>query len=90
MMGEPRRQAFETAAERYVSFYLAHMATEEQQILPLAEQVLTEDDWAELDQAFSANRDPLAGHEPEADYRALFTRIVNIVPAPIGLGASSR
>ena len=92
MMGEPRRRAFEDAAERYVSFYLAHMATEEQHILPLAEKVLTDDDWAELDQAFSANCDPLAvpGREPEADYRALFTRIVNLVPAPIGLGSANR
>ena len=89
MMGEPRRQAFEEAAERYVSFYLAHMAMEEQQILPLAEQVLTDDDWADLDEAFSANCDPLTGHEPEPDYRALFTRIVNRVPAPIGLGPAS-
>ena len=87
MMGEPRREAFEQAAERYVSFYLEHMAMEERQILPLAEQVLSDDDWAELDAAFGANRDPLTGHEPEADYRALFTRIVNMVPAPIGLGA---
>ena len=90
MMGEPRRQAFEEAAERYVSFYLAHMAMEEQHILPLAEQVLTDADWVELDQAFSTNCDPLSGHQPEADYRALFTRIVNLVPAPIGLGAASR
>ncbi len=90
MMGEPRRQAFEHAAEGYVSFYLAHMAMEEQQILPLADQVLTDDDWAELDKAFGANRDPLTGHEPEADYRALFTRIVNMVPAPIGLGPAGR
>ena len=91
MMGEPRRQAFEQAAERYVNFYLAHMLVEEQQILPLAEQVLTDADWAELDAAFGANRDPLTthGHAPEADYRALFTRIVNLVPAPIGLGAAS-
>ena len=36
MLGEPRRQAFEQAAERYVNFYLAHMMVEEQQILPLA------------------------------------------------------
>ena len=86
MLGEPRRHAFEQAAERYVAFYLAHMAMEEQQILPLAEKVLTADDWSELDEAFLANRDPLTGHEPEADYRALFTRIVNLVPAPIGLG----
>ena len=92
MMGEPRRRAFEAAAEQYVNFYLAHMATEEQHILPLAEQVLTDVDWAELDQAFNANCDPLAdpGREPEADYRALFTRIVNLVPAPIGLGGPSR
>lgn len=88
MLGEPRRQAFEEAAQRYVDFYLQHMALEEKQILPLAERVLTETDWRELDEAFSANRDPLTGHEPEADYRALFTRIVNTVPAPIGLGAA--
>jgi hemerythrin-like domain-containing protein len=86
MMGESRRQAFERAAERYVDFYLAHMALEEKEILPLAERTLTESDWAELDEAFDANRDPLTGHEPEAPYRALFTRIVGIVPAPIGLG----
>jgi hemerythrin-like domain-containing protein len=89
MIGEPRRQAFEQAAERYVDFYLAHMAMEEREILPLAERVLTDDDWADLDEAFSANRDPLTGCEPEADYRALFTRIVNAVPAPIGLGSAS-
>jgi hemerythrin-like domain-containing protein len=90
MLGESRRLDFEKAAERYIEFYLAHMALEEQRILPLAEQVLTDDDWRELDAAFSANRDPLTGHEPEVDYRALFTRIVNIVPAPIGFGPPSR
>ena len=87
MMGEHRREAFEQAAHRYVDFYLAHMALEEKEILPLAERVLTEDDWAQLDEAFGANRDPLTGHEPEAEYQALFTRIVSLLPAPIGLGA---
>lgn len=88
MLGEPRRKGFEQAAERHVDFYLAHMAMEEHDILPLPERVLTEADWSELDEAFSANRDPLTGHEPAADYRALFTRIVNLVPAPIGLGSA--
>ena len=87
ILGDSRRRAFEEAAQRYVDFYLAHMALEEREILPLAERVLTEQDWIDLDQAFEANRDPLTGHEPEADYRALFTRIVGIVPAPIGLGS---
>ena len=90
MLGEPRRNDFEQAAQRYVAFYLAHMAIEEQQVLPLADEVLTSRDWAELDQAFATNRDPLTGHEPEADYRALFTRIVNLVQAPIGLGSPTR
>ena len=87
MLGEPRRIAFERAAQRYVDFYLAHMALEEREILPLAERMLTRDDWADLDEAFAANRDPLTGCEPEPDYRALFTRIVGLVPAPIGLGS---
>jgi len=86
MLGEVRRDAFERAAQRYVDFYLNHMALEEREILPLAERVLTARDWADLDDAFAANRDPLAGHDPQPDYRALFTRIVGIVPAPIGLG----
>ena len=86
MLGEPRREAFERIANRYVQFYLAHMAKEEQEILPLAERVLTAADWAELDAAFTSHRDPLTGHPPETDYQALFTRIVNAVPAPLGLG----
>jgi len=85
-MGEPRRAAFERTAERYVEFYLAHMALEEKEILPLAERVLTDADWSELDEAFGSHRDPLTGHAPTADYRALFTRIANAIPAPLGLG----
>lgn len=89
IMGESRREAFEQAANAYVDFYLEHLAIEEKLILPLAEKALTEQDWAELDAAFAANRDPLTGHEPEDDYRELFSRIVNAVPAPIGLGPAT-
>jgi hemerythrin-like domain-containing protein len=89
MLGEPRRAEFETAAQRYVDFYMAHMRLEEEHILPLAERSLTPEDWQELDEAFARNRDPLTGHTPEAEYRALFSRIVQIVPAPIGLGKAA-
>lgn len=89
MMGEPRRAQFEDTASRYVTFYLNHMKLEEQEILPLAQQVLTIPDWLELDDAFSQNQDPLTGARPEAQYAALFTRIVNLVPAPIGLGPTT-
>ena len=87
MLGEPRRQGFEQAVERYVDFYLQHMAMEEGDILPLAERVLTAEDWADLDAAF-AEPAPV-GQVPDAAYRALFTQIVNKVPAPLGLGAAA-
>ncbi len=86
MLGDIRRESFEQAMTGYRDFYLTHMALEEHEVFPLAERLLTEEDWQDLDDAFQANRDPLTGHEPDTDYRALFTRIVNLVPAPIGLG----
>jgi hemerythrin-like domain-containing protein len=86
ILGETRRDAFEDAVQRYVGAYLHHMAIEESQVLPLARDRLTAADWAELDPAFAANRDPLTGHTPNDEYRALFSRIVAQAPAPIGLG----
>jgi hemerythrin-like domain-containing protein len=87
MMGEARREAFEQAAQQYIDFYFAHMALEEKQILPLAEKVLTEQDWAEIDAAFAANRDPLTGrHEVDETFRSLFRKIVMSAPASVGLG----
>jgi hemerythrin-like domain-containing protein len=86
VMGEPRREAFETALERYITGYLEHMACEEREVLPAARRLFTEADWAELDAAFAANRDPLTGHPADEDYRALFRQIVNAAPAPVGLG----
>ena len=65
---------------------LISMLLEERELLPLAEQVLTSEDWDELDAAFAADQDPLSGGAPDAEYVALFTRIVNLVPAPLGLG----
>jgi hemerythrin-like domain-containing protein len=86
VMGPSRRDAFEHAVQRYVGFYLEHMALEEDAVLPGARAALTPDDWLALDAAFEANRDPLTGHEPGDDYRDLFRRIAMAAPAPIGLG----
>jgi hemerythrin-like domain-containing protein len=86
VIGDARRAAFETAVRRYAEFYLAHMALEEREIMPLALQALTPADWAELDGALAPEPDPLTGLEPEAAYRALFDRIVFTVPPPLGLG----
>lgn len=88
-LGTARRDAFADAVERYVDAYLRHMDVEERQVLPQAQQVLTADDWRAIDAAFAANRDPLTGHAPDDTYRALFSRIVHLAPAPYGLGPAA-
>ena len=89
LIGESRRAAFEQQAKQYVDFYLKHMRTEETELMPAAEKGLSADDWAELDAAFEADRDPLAGGARDRHYDRLFTRIVLTAPAPIGVGPSA-
>ena len=56
-------------------------------MLPAAERALTPADWQALDAAFEQNCDPLTGkYQPDPVYEALFSRIVQKAPAPIGLG----
>jgi hemerythrin-like domain-containing protein len=81
VMGNSRGPAFEQAVQRYADFYRVHMATEEREVLPLADRSLTDDDWDELDIAFKANRDPLTSGDPEAEYIALLQRIRSMMPA---------
>ena len=88
LIGESRRAAFEQAARTYVTFYLRHMRTEEVDLFPVAQQVLTSSDWIELDAAFSKDRDPLVSGQHDPCYDRLFTRIVTATPAPIGVGRS--
>lgn len=76
---------FRKAADAYAEFHWKHMRKEEQQLLPLAERHLTPEDWQAIDAAFARNRDPIAGMQ-EGDFDKLFTRIVNLAPAPVGLG----
>jgi hemerythrin-like domain-containing protein len=87
LLGETRREAFETATRRYLDFYLAHMRLEETVVLPAAMRVLSEEDWRVIDAAFETNCDPLTGQYPrDPIYDRLFTQIVTQAPAPIGLG----
>jgi hemerythrin-like domain-containing protein len=86
LLGDSRRETFVKNLNDYVRFYLEHMRTEETQILPVARRVLDASDWAELDHAFEATRDPLAGGMKDPAYDRLFTRIVLATPAPLGVG----
>jgi len=85
-LGDSRRAAFVAALQDYVHKYLQHMHTEETHLLPLAATRLSPQDHAELNAAFEAARDPLAGGKQDAMYAELFDHIVQHAPAPIGLG----
>ena len=76
---------FVAAVDDYAEFHWAHMRKEEQELLPLAERVLNADDWRAIEDAFGGNDDPIADLR-EQDFALLYTRIVNLAPAPIGLG----
>ena len=86
LVGESRRLPFVQATQAYVKFYLEHMRVEETELLPAAERSLSAPDWAELDEAFGADPDPLAAGIHDSVYDRLFTRIVLSAPAPIGVG----
>jgi hemerythrin-like domain-containing protein len=71
--------------EEYARFHWDHMRTEEKELIPLAERTLVPEDWAIVDDGFAGNLDPIAGMQ-EKNFRELFTRLVNLAPAPVGLG----
>jgi len=75
---------FEAVALRYIDSTWKHISLEEKELLPLAAKRLAPQDWAGIDAAFEANKDPWSG--PTGEFRALFSKIVNMVPAPYGLG----
>jgi hemerythrin-like domain-containing protein len=80
--------AFAAAVSAYVDFHWRHVRLEEDVVMPLAEQRLTEADWQPIDAAFRANDDPLFGARPREEFKKLFGLIVNRAPAPVGVGPS--
>lgn len=88
MLGDSRRDAFVCALRDYVGFYLNHMRVEETELLPAAQRLLSVSERMALDSAFVRERDPLAGGSHTSEYDRLFSHIVRIAPAPIGVGAA--
>jgi hemerythrin-like domain-containing protein len=88
--GDREFPAFARAVDEFVQSYWEHMRIEEEQLFPLAEKLLTPDDWYVADRAFAENRDPLAAERDTRDFQKLFSRIVNLAPPPIGVGPQSR
>ncbi len=78
--------ALASAVSAYAEFQYAHMRKEEEAILPVAERSLQPADWSAIDAAFGSNADPLVGVPVQQEFRELFKKIVNLMPAPQGLG----
>jgi hemerythrin-like domain-containing protein len=78
-------ERFDSAVDSYAKFHWGHMRKEEEKLLPLAERVLTSEDWAAIESAFAGNEDPIADLR-EKDFVKLYQRIVSLAPEPIGLG----
>lgn len=55
------RHAFSDLMENYARRHLEHMRLEDHVLIPIARRVLSGSDWATIDAAFRANRDPLYG-----------------------------
>jgi len=85
--GLPRFEEFAQVVQAYAEFHWNHMRLEEDELMPLAQKHLTPQDWEKIAQAFGENGDPLFGIERDEEFRALFSRIVQLAPAPLGVGS---
>ncbi len=71
------RAVVEAAASTYLVYYRHHLATEENEILPRAAQLLMPGDWAAVADAVPAAADPLFGDDIAARYRDLRKQILS-------------
>jgi nucleotide-binding universal stress UspA family protein/hemerythrin-like domain-containing protein len=74
----PPTAEIEQAFSRYASFIWEHLGREEGVILPAAQRHLKPEDWADIDTAFAANRDPCFNAQTDAEFRQLFVRIMSL------------
>jgi len=84
---EAAREAFFAAADRYAELEWEHLRAEEEVFLPIAERVLSRDEWAEIATAFRENDNPLFGIKPKDEAEVLYQRILSLAPSPMGFGA---
>lgn len=85
LRGPAAATVFAGAVDEYAEFHWKHMRKEEDVVMPLAETVLTDEDWQAIADAFAANTDLRLGAPDKQDLEALFRLILNRAPAPIGL-----
>ena len=79
---DPQLAALDQAVETLAAHVWEHMRLEEEELLPLAMQVLRPDDWKEVAEIFDGNRDPGFGGWSEEDFRRHFTSVANAARLP--------
>jgi hemerythrin-like domain-containing protein len=72
-----------TAVDEFAEFYWWHMRKEEDRLLPIAFDCLSDAEWGEIGAAFEANVDPLFGPARSAEFARLYDRIVALAPPPL-------
>lgn len=79
---DPDLARLHEAAEALGQHLWEHMRVEEEQLLPLAMQVLGPADWQEVADAFDSDRGAGIGDWTEADFQRLFTGMANDARLP--------
>ncbi|TAK68324.1 MAG: AraC family transcriptional regulator [Betaproteobacteria bacterium] len=74
------RAKVEAAAATYLVYYRRHLALEDRDIVPRAEQLLTAQDWEAVMAAIPSGSDPLFGEDAEPRYRELRRQIALAAP----------
>ncbi len=81
------REGLAVAGFAYIGSLRAHMWKEEKKLFPMANAVLTEEDWLEMEGAVDAIEDPLFGAEIAKGYERLYRLIID--QAELGAVAGS-
>jgi len=84
--GDNEFPGFREAVLKYTQFEREHVIIEERDLLPRAREALEASDWKEIDAAFGENQDPMFGEKWDSEFSDLLNKLVNRLPAPLGLG----
>lgn len=80
-------EVFRDLTRTYIDFEAQHAMKENNELIPIAERVLTYEDWAAVDAAFENNDDPAFGAAPQARFANLLRELEHQASAPYGHGA---
>lgn len=89
-LGDSELARFSDGVRGYIAFEREHAIEEERQILPLAREKLTAEDWERIDAAFAENEDPLFDDSSRTGFEELYTTITTIVPKSFGIDPGRR